>query len=114
MRKIEVGQKLWWVPFEGYYGSPREVTVVKIGRKWATLSNCHRIELDSWIADGGQYSSPGSCYESEKVYEEAVKLSADWAKLRGAVDMMRTRPECVTSESIVQIRQLLGIEENQS
>ena len=42
---LVVGQKLWYVPSYGYRRDGHEVTVEKIGPRWATLSgNCGRID----------------------------------------------------------------------
>ena len=54
---FEVGQKLWFVRSEKRSGESREVTVEKVGRVWATLSNRMRCDASGRV-DGGQYSSP--------------------------------------------------------
>jgi hypothetical protein len=91
MKKLEVGQKLWFVPSERRYrDGDCEVTVVKIGRKWATLDrdwfgNQLRIDLEHWYADGRGYSSPGRCYESQDQYG-VIKLRDDaWSRFRQVV-----------------------------
>ena len=110
MKKLEVGQKLWFVYGDSRRGGASEVIVTKVGRKWATLSNNYRIDLQTWIADGAGYVSPGSCYASKEEYEEDVKLFVDWSNLRFAIERMRQRPEGVTTETIGKIRELLGID----
>ena len=80
MKELVVGQKLYYVPFHSR-SDQEEVLVTKIGRKWATIGegwSSLKISLDTWIADGGRYSSPGRCYLSKKVYEEEQLRCQVW------------------------------------
>ena len=43
--KIEVGTELYYVPHDQRWASPKSVTVTKVGRKWAYLSNRIRFEV---------------------------------------------------------------------
>jgi hypothetical protein len=77
---LTVGQSLWWVPSDRRdFRQARAATVEKIGRKWATLSNGHRIGLSDWIADGAGYSPPGKAWASEQSWRDQVELRAFWA-----------------------------------
>ena len=50
---IKTGQKLWFVPnYAQGFGKEREVTVGKVGRKWADIG-AHRIDAETLRADGG-------------------------------------------------------------
>lgn len=60
--KLSEGQKLWWVPQHSLGMKGREVTVLKVGRKWAELDNGERIDLETLISDGGRYAPNGRCY----------------------------------------------------
>lgn len=108
---IHVGQKLWFVPAERWYGSPQEVTVTKVGRKWAALDNSSaRIDVETLIADGRGYMSPGRCYVDRAEYEErnaALKLWADTYRRLNA----GSPPAGITHERILELRKEFGIDE---
>lgn len=104
---ITEGKSLWWVASNNAK-TQCAVTVTKVGRKWATLSNGNRIDIGTLVADGGQYVSPGQCYESQQVYEQAMALHLAWQKLTRDVRDMQ-RPAHMTIEKIAEIRTLLSI-----
>lgn len=64
------------------WSSPRRgkdslVTVTKVGRRWATLSNGYRLDLTSknWRSlYGGGYSSPGRLWDSESQFLEYIEV----------------------------------------
>ena len=72
---LRVGQKLWWVGNRSAGdGRQREVTVVSVGRKWATL-DCKsgypiRNDIETLWADGKGFWSPGRCYLSKQEYDD--------------------------------------------
>ncbi len=105
--QVTEGMSLWWVGSNNRK-TQEEVTVTKVGRKWATLSNGLRIDIETLAADGGQYVSPGQCYESRQVYEQAIALHIAWQKFRADVRDMQ-RPAHMTIEKIAEIRSLLSI-----
>lgn len=104
---LTVGKKLWWVPKEPTRRPCRNVEVLKVGRKWATLSNGHRIAIDSFIADGGKYSSPGRCYESKEQYTSIRRLNMAWEKFTHILYLQRTVPDGVTIDDIEAAKKLL-------
>lgn len=104
---FEVGQKLWFVRSEKRSGEPREVTVEKAGRVWATLSNHLRCDATGKV-DGGNYQSPGHCYVNREAYElEQVRLSAWWKFKRGLEH--KQMPETLTIEALAKIAASLEI-----
>ena len=104
---FEVGQNLWFVRSERRTGEPREVTVEKVGRVWATLDNHQRCDATGKV-DGGKYQSPGHCYVSREVYElEQARLAA-WWKFKRALDR-KQMPESLTLEALAQIATSLEI-----
>lgn len=105
---LKEGQTLWWVPAQNRNAQGREVTVVKVGRKWATISNNYRIAIDNLVADGGIYSPPGQCYPSQAAYEAELALNAAWHKFRRSLDL-RAVPNGVTIDNIEAARKLLNI-----
>jgi hypothetical protein len=108
---LTIGQKLWFVP-DRRSGMAREVTVSKIGRKWASLDTWGdlRIDVSTLQADGRGYSSPGRCYFSHAAWEAEVALDAAWTALwRDMHDTYRRR-DGVTVENIQAARKLLNLD----
>ena len=106
-KTLEVGQELWYAPNDTRYEA-KAVTVTKVGRKWATLDNYNRVDMETMEIDGGGYSSPGTCYLDRKVYEEQCRadklLTKFYRKLGYYVK------QGVTAEDILQAAKLLRIE----
>ena len=102
------GETLWWV---GRFNNMdrQAVFVVKVGRKWATLSNGHRIDLNTMVADGGDCSPPGICYESKEVYDQEIAVNAAWSALGRIIRDYTGKPKDLTLEKIAQAREILGI-----
>lgn len=112
MKKTSVGQKLWLVLHRHRNtAEEREVTVVKVGRKWAELDypfySPYKISLEHWHIDGGKYSSPGSCYASEQDYKDTVVREALWRKFQQRVSW--ATPENITTERIKELAVELGV-----
>ena len=106
MSKLEVGQELLYVP--AYHRKkPRMVKVIKVGRRWATLDNRSRIDMQTLEAGGGDYSSPGRCYSSSTEYEEQRRRGILYERLRHRLDW--TPRVGVTSDDILQAAKLLRV-----
>lgn len=95
---LQVGQKLWFVPRDRRSGAPCEVTVEKIGRKWARIGRA-RVDLDTLVVDGGIYLSPGRCYEDRAAYEAKAARDVALSELRQKINQM-TPPDSVTVDAI--------------
>lgn len=108
--KLQVGQKLWFVPADRRNGDGCEVTVEAVGRTWAKISNQYRIDLQSLIADGGQYVSPGRCYLSVEAYREDVELQRAWCSFQNEVYRATVRPTGLTVAAIDEARRLLKLD----
>ena len=106
MKELAAGQCLWFVP-NGRHSSPAYVTVEKIGRKWAQISNGYRIGVETWMADGGQYMSPGSCWESEEAWKSEAERRNAWAQFRDVVDRSYSAPDSLTRQQIEELTRLL-------
>lgn len=91
MTKLEVGQRLWYVPRER--GQPHEVTVGKVGLH----------------IDGGEYSSPGRCYLSREEWEVEDATRRAWNGLRVEVTNRPPAPEGVSPEAIREAAALLRL-----
>lgn len=105
---MNVGDTLWWVPAPRY-GVAMEVSVTKVGRKWVTLDNGHRIDLETWTADGGNFMSPGTCWLSREAWERNTVLVQSWERLRRDASNLWRPPRDMTVERIAQVRDLLGL-----
>lgn len=82
---LTVGQQLWCVPRDKRRG-PYEVTIEKIGRKWATLDEWDtRINIETLSVDGGRDLSQAQCYLSREEWEDEVKINEAYSKLRSAI-----------------------------
>lgn len=108
MAKLIEGQTLWWVPRQTKHSQAKEVTVTKVGRKWAQLDNHHRIDIETLIADSGGYSPPGACYVNREGYEEELAISKAWACLKQDMQYINI-PAGVSAADIASARQLLGL-----
>jgi hypothetical protein len=97
---LTVGQQLWFVPSQRRCGSAEYVTVEKIGRKWATISNGYRIDLETLTADGGQYMSPGACWTTKEEWEAATERHQAWFNFRAAAGVQYQPPDGFTTEEI--------------
>lgn len=109
--KLTVGQQLWWVPARYRTGEqPCYVTVEKVGRKWAQLSNQYRIDVTTLEPDSKGYSSPGECYLQREEYESKVAISYAWGRLRKFMEsrIWSGAPDGVTLENIEAAGNLLG------
>jgi len=111
MEKLTEGQILWWVPQSQRHALPREVTVTKVGRKWAQLDNRERIDLETLVADGGGFSAPGCCYLSQEHHEGVMALHKAWDGLKRDLEY-KSVPTGVTAADIAAARQLLGLPNN--
>lgn len=108
--ELKVGQTLWYVPDRQRWSDPCEVTIEKIGRKWATLQGHYgRVDIETLCIDGGRYSSPGSCYISKEAYEAQVALNRAWAAFRKSVDRQHAPPSDCTMHKIEAAAASLGL-----
>jgi hypothetical protein len=105
---IEVGQKLWFVPYESNRNPPFEVEVVKVGVKFVTVArfrgdtNGLRLVKDSLQEDN---TSGGRAYVSQEAYDNWLSLQRAWGSLREA--MYGRMPRDITMERIKEAREIL-------
>jgi len=104
-RKLAVGDKLYFFSSVSYRTS-RDVTVEKVGHKWATLSNGQRIELGEWSAHRGEYPPVGRCYENIEEYQEEVALRTEWDTFRRTLPSWP--PKGMTMADITSIKEIIG------
>lgn len=108
---LEVGSQLWRVP--DAFGRPpkpgKSVTVVKIGRAWATLDNGERVDLRTLKVDGRGYSSPAKCYGSEAEYEQTVAINQRWNYIARRI-AVGCRPPFIDESAIAMLSGILRIQ----
>ena len=107
MTKHKVGDTFWYVP-NSKWEIQREVTAASVGRKWLHLSNSLRADIVSLRVDGGEYSPPGSLFESKSDYGEHVRLGTAWDDFKRIIDRMYYCPQSMTVEKIAQMTAMLG------
>lgn len=106
---IHEGQKLWMVHGDSRRSSSQEVTVTKIGRKWATIDFLrYRIDVDTLIIDGGKHQSPGRCYVDRVAYEAERDTRNEWTDLVRRLTYS-SPPAGMTVERINELRQEFGL-----
>lgn len=106
-KKYQVGDKFWYVP-RNIWAPQREVTVASVGRKWIHFYCSMRAEIDTLEVDGGEYSPPGSLFESEADYKEYVRLRLAWADFKLSIDRAYHCPPSMTVEKIAQMTAMIG------
>ncbi len=110
-KQLAVGDVLWIVPNLRRRGPSREVVVSNIGRKWVYFDEGNgRFDAETWLVDGGMYSSPATIYESQDEYEKIVSIKKAWGRFAESVrDQCGHTPKGVTEEAIEQAAKLLNI-----
>lgn len=113
--KLTVGQKLWWVPVNTWtvlHGNEgREVTVIKVGRRWATVTHgaSHfRIDFDGLREERANYGLSGRCYLNSTEYKEKLAVDHEWRWLRHMIP--GSAPAHITFDAIQLIASVIGIE----
>lgn len=109
---VKVGDTFWFVGAQRFNTSG-PVTVTKVGRKWCTLSNGHRFDKTDkyWRqVDGGEYSSPGTLYDSEQHYNDRVEFARLVSEIHQKTYGYRIELSSVTLADVRKAAELLGIE----
>lgn len=117
MENLSEGQVLWFVGNElgNFKNQVGEVTVTKVGRKWAELRSKdipglsrYRLNVETLVVDGQGYSNPGRCFLSrlDWLNQEGPKLA--WMQLRQ--HLLNPCPDDLSFETIQYAATLLGLE----
>lgn len=109
---LTVGQKLWFVYSDRRRGNSLELTVTKVGRKWASTCSSgwpesYRINIETLRADGGQYTSPGRAYLSREAYEAELAVDTAWRNLKRWMDGAYSPPSGISIVDIASAAALL-------
>jgi len=103
--KLEVGQKLWYVPEDGRQDQ-REVKINSVGRKWAKTDYFLKVDINTLQVDGGQYSYPGKCYLSQEEYDNYMSMKRRWMDISRKIPLYDL-PKGMTQEKIDMISMLI-------
>jgi len=110
---LKVGQTLWRQSV-AIYGNSGPVTVTKVGRKWATLSTCEKVDLKTLrvYSDSNDWLSAATLWQSREEYNRALSLDATWDTFTWELQRL-CRPAHVTQELLEMVSALLlyGIEQ---
>lgn len=104
-----VGQKLFYVPYEGNrrtQSQPFEVEITNVGRKWVYVKNpantweTFRIDIKTMCADGKQFTSPGTCYYSRELWVEATEKLHYWNMFRTEISGRIRPPSSLSTQDV--------------
>jgi len=109
MKKLEANQTLYFVGTGNYHNRQGDVTVLKVGRKWADITGAYkgRIDVVTLQADAAGYSSPGRCYASRQEWLDQEGPRRAWQQLRSSMPM--ACPAGLALADIQQAAKLLGV-----
>lgn len=107
---LTAGQTLWWVGTHRHNAGPHEVTVRKVGRKWAEIDGGERIDINTLRADGGKYVSPGQCWSSKAAWEAEVARQEAWRNLCNRIGNIWHAPPGIDVDRIHRAALALGLE----
>jgi len=113
-RTFVAGQKLWFVPVSNHLGEATYVAIKTVGRKWLTLENGYRADVETLFVDGDGrgYTHPAVCYIDKQAYDEAKALEHAWLRFRTSIAANGSRvPKGVTREAIQAARTALRMDE---
>lgn len=110
MLKPSINQVMWFVGAGNFVRVCGEVTITEVGRKWARITGAFkgRIALDTLMADGAGYSSPGRCYASKQEWLNQDGPRHAWQALSSS--MPTACPADLSYETIVQAAKMLGVD----
>jgi hypothetical protein len=104
--QLKVGQTLYFASGQQWIPSGN-VTVTRIGRKWAYLSNGRRMSKESFVVDGVGFTSPGCCWLSKEEHDAQLGRQRTWASIWALVGSARRAPAHLTIEELQAIEGLL-------
>lgn len=85
--------------------------IIKVGRKWATLSGSHyRFDVATGMIDGSEYSDLGQVYASAADFYNERLIRAAWEAFQDLIKRTYRPPAHLTLEAIQEASKALGIE----
>jgi hypothetical protein len=108
-QKPEVGMLVFVVHTNRSMAIGSTITIAKVARKWATLSNGERFDISTWVLDPGNYNNFGNVYQTEQDYIEEQAINMCWMLFRRKISDNNKHSDIVTIERIKQAAEILGI-----
>jgi len=108
-----VGAIFFFSRREKRHGKDSLVTVTKVGRRWATLSNGYRLDLTSeeWRDVYGEgYSSPGRLWDSEDQYLEYIEVQRIIREIEKQLSPFNRKAQTMSLANAREAARLLGLE----
>ncbi len=105
---VKVGDVLWYQPMDTRYAG-REITVTKVGRKYAYFEHWNRFGLDNGLHRSAGNSTRGRVYANKSIREAEASLERAWSSFRNDFQGCYTPPAGATIDNINQARALLGL-----
>lgn len=87
--------------------APKEVTITKIGRKYAH-TNDPRIVIDIERMTCGSAPTVGMIFESKEVYESKTQKDDLWSEVRKQELNTHTRPQQLSTQQLEDLLKLLS------
>lgn len=109
---LTVGQTLWFFP--GWRGKPYQITVTKLGRKWAKVKGDYGRDFEIDIETLREKPHPqgvgtqGCAYLSEQEYDKQLILNKNWWDFTSRLPKI-SPPPSMTYEQIETIREMCGV-----
>jgi len=102
--KFEIGTKVYVVWNQCF--SPAEVTITKIGRKYAETDS-KRVKINIEFLSVGEGSTIGKVYLSKEEYQQQQELSKMWEDIRKKISNSYKKPESISKHDLVIILNIL-------
>jgi hypothetical protein len=101
---FKIGQTL----FIKYYNRPKLFghKIVKVGRKWLTLDNNEKIDLETLQMDGDYLNK---AYVTEAEYAQEHALSDAWSQFHAQISRAYSMPKGVSITDIEAARTILKL-----
>jgi len=106
---MKVGDTLYYRYNDRYQMRSGYAEVVKVGKKWATLSNKSRIDLTTLRSDVGASEVPVKYWRSKDEHDKGISVARLFAKFRILVQAVHFYND-LTIEQIVASAAALGID----
>ncbi len=108
-KPLHEGQEVYFVSSR-HHSKPVTITVLKVGRKWATLSNQYRADKDTWQIDSGGFGNRGTLWPDAEEYDIQTKVTKEYQRLPR--DIGWGPKNGVSLEDIKSVRKLLRLDTN--
>lgn len=110
----KVGDGVFVVPAQRYFGQPYETVVTKVGRKWvyykASVHKEGRFDAQTGQIDNGGASNVGRVYRDRAEYDDFVCRVQKWSAIQSSVRNTWGCPTHLTDADLGALAALLRVE----